>query len=234
MKKMFTALSLIIAMTLSGAANANFVYTDWKASGDSKSLLHEETGLEWLRLSSTRGQSINSVTAALDTTYDGWRLPTNDEITEVMQGFWARYGGTNLQYTTRTNRSNGDARAAVDFARKFGQGDTSAAHHYALYKDEDNIVRLFGNYVNGSNGSYANVYALEHAGTYNESTVLGGYGGVFLVSDGGTTLSSQLDPSLNMNNQSAPINDVPAPFIGAMLSGLALLGFSRRKAEKSS
>jgi hypothetical protein len=231
MKKIFVALSLVVALTSSGAANASFVYTDWKSSGDKKSLLHEETGLEWLRLSSTRGQSINSVTADLDTTYDGWRLPTNDEIEEVMG---AMFGGGYLQYSARTQRYNAQSRAAVDFARKFGQGDTSAAHHYALYKDEDDIVRLFGAYVNGGNGSYANVYALEHASTYTESTVLGKYGGVFLVSDGGTTYSSQLDPSLNMNNQSAPINDVPAPFIGAMLSGLALLGFSRRKAEKSS
>jgi hypothetical protein len=231
MKKTFTALSLVVAMTLSGAAHANFVYTDWKSTGDSKALLHEETGLEWLRLSSTRGKSIDSVTAAFDTTYNGWRLPTNDEITEVMQGLWARYGGTSLQYNTKTNRNNGDSRGTVDFVRKFGQGDFRAASHNGLYVDEDDVVRRFGVYMNNSSGNYSINYALENTSTYSKTSEMNNYGGVFLVSDGGATLSSKQDPELNQNNQSAPINNVSAPFIGAMLSGLALLGFLRRKAN---
>jgi hypothetical protein len=52
--------------------------------------------------------------------------------------------------------------------------------------------------------------------------------GVYLVSDGGTTLNSQLDPSLNINNDNAPINDVYAPSLLGLMS-LGLLGFSARR-----
>jgi len=38
--------------------------------------------------------------------------------------------------------------------------------------------------------------------------------GVLLVSDGGVTLSSINDPSLNIQNPQAPINQVSAPLLG--------------------
>lgn len=61
--------------------------------------------------------------------------------------------------------------------------------------------------------------------------------GVYLVSDGGTTLSSISNPNLNINNPNAPVNQVPdAPAdvpvnAGFGLLGLALmaLGLRRRK-----
>jgi hypothetical protein len=55
--------------------------------------------------------------------------------------------------------------------------------------------------------------------------------GVYLVSDGGTTLSSINDPSLNANNANAPAS-VPLPATAALL-GLGLLGFGARRKKNS-
>jgi hypothetical protein len=55
--------------------------------------------------------------------------------------------------------------------------------------------------------------------------------GVYLVSDGGTTLSLINDPSLNANNANAPAS-VPLPATAALL-GLGLLGFGARRNKNS-
>jgi MYXO-CTERM domain-containing protein len=52
--------------------------------------------------------------------------------------------------------------------------------------------------------------------------------GVWLVSDGGTTLSSQSDPAMNANNAAAPINEVSAPALLGLM-GLGLFGFAARR-----
>lgn len=54
--------------------------------------------------------------------------------------------------------------------------------------------------------------------------------GVYLVSDGGTTLSSINDPSININNPKAPINmaDVSAP-VGLATAGVLMLMLGARR-----
>lgn len=45
----------LLACLASGKASADFLHTDWQADGDSLATLHEETGLEWLKINSTLG-----------------------------------------------------------------------------------------------------------------------------------------------------------------------------------
>lgn len=51
---------------------------------------------------------------------------------------------------------------------------------------------------------------------------------MLLVSDGGTTLSSINNPSLNINNANDPINSVPLPAT-TLLFAFGAAGFLRRK-----
>jgi hypothetical protein len=74
---------LFAALSVSASVNAGFTHVDWKVVGDSKATLHQETGLEWLKLPNTNKKSINEVMSELATTYAGWRMPTNTEV-EVM------------------------------------------------------------------------------------------------------------------------------------------------------
>jgi hypothetical protein len=76
--------ALIISLLfISTASHAGFVDTDWNTTGDAKVTLHEETGLEWLKFDNTNNLSVNQVIVLLDTTYDGWRLPTMSEVNEL-------------------------------------------------------------------------------------------------------------------------------------------------------
>ena len=52
----------------SGMAQADLVATDWKTSGDALATLHEETGIEWLKLYNTLD---NSIEEALSQTGEG-------------------------------------------------------------------------------------------------------------------------------------------------------------------
>lgn len=54
MLKFFFGAVLLLCALMSNGAQANFVATDWKQSGDAKATLDVETGLEWLGLTETR------------------------------------------------------------------------------------------------------------------------------------------------------------------------------------
>ena len=89
------------------------------------------------------------------------------------------------------------------------------------------MTKMAGVYQNTN--SY--FYSLNNVSSYIDTTASSSLS-VFLVSDGGTTLSSINDPTININNPNAPINmaDVSAP-AGVVATGLMafMLGFRRKK-----
>lgn len=236
LKKIFAA-AFVLALSLSSSpASASFVYTDWQATGDKKALLDSSSGKEWLRFSQTGAKSINDITNLLSTTYAGWRLPTNAEVVQLVTNI---YGGLNLNFHEVAARGNYYSMylGANRFASWLGNGNKTAVTHGGLYYDEDGKVRMFGTYMN-EGGAYTITVGLESSYLYS-ATSRGAWSlGVFLVSDGGTTLSSKLDPTLNVNNPSAPVNqpppqlppvaDVSAP-IGLGAIALLLIAASRRR-----
>lgn len=224
MSRLFIYGLSIIFTLLAAPSHASFVHTDWKATGDKKALLDKGTGQEWLRLSQTGNRSISDVLSQLSTTYAGWRLPTNAEVTKFVTNI---YGGLNLQFHEVTARGNYYAMylGANNFASWMGNGYKTAVTHGGLYYDEDGKIRVFGAYMN-EGGAYTITMGLESSYLYGVNSRAGGYFGVFLVSDGGTTLSSTLDPSLNVNNPNAPINQVKPPADVPVHGAFVLLGFA--------
>lgn len=213
--------SAVFAISMSLPASAAFVYTDWKNTGDKAAILDSNTGIEWLRLDHVNKKSMAQILSELSTVYAGWRLPTNDEVTALMTGI---YGGANMEFTNTTSRSGTYRNGANAFINMMSNGYKTTAHHVGLYYDENGVVRLAGAYAN-EGGAYTISYGLSYGATLNENSVLSHYrAGVFLVSDGGTTLSSINDPFLNVNNPNAPINsEAPADVSASSLAGIGVL-----------
>jgi len=59
---------LATSLAIAPLANAALVDTDWKDAGDGLATLHEETGIEWLKLYNTLD---NSIEEALSQTGEG-------------------------------------------------------------------------------------------------------------------------------------------------------------------
>jgi phosphoribosyl-AMP cyclohydrolase len=228
MKKLLTAL---VISCLSLSAQAGLSMTDWKNPGDNAVVTDSDTGIEWLRLIHTNRYSINGVLAEMGKggKFEGFRLPTANEVGHFMATVYMTTEAT-LEYHTKTYRSGHYLGRAQAWAWWMSNNSRNAAHHRGIYLDHDNTtVRLAGSYLN--NNDYSITYGLAHGGAYNKDTSIGGtVGGVFLVSDGGTTYSSINNPQMNANNPAAPIN-ANGP-LSAFAAGLALMGFGLRRRQR--
>lgn len=197
---------------------AAFTKTDWKTAGDLMVIQDSNTKLEWLNLMATDGKSINQVNSELSTTYSGWRLPTNDEVSALMYGIYSK--ATTLEWSTNIARRTKPTvwEGANLFATLMGNGAKTLTYHLGLYFDEDGIVRNTGAYVN-EGGAYTVTRGLEHTDVDLTSTVitLNGVGGVFLVR-GGEPVVPEPEP-----------NPVPSPLGLGLLSLLGVALTSRRR-----
>lgn len=212
-KSMLMALSLVLPV-LSYDANASFVHTDWKTAGDAQATLDSSTGLEWLKLNNTAGKSLATVRAEIDTLYEGWRLPTEVEVMQLFRNLLGNnYAYVEGEAATQRNFVMPTEMRAI--ARAF-LGDSGGGTAYGWY-----MLQSIPNSIGGS-GLWIN----GHWYNWTYSLTQGGRGGtgVFLVSDGGATLSSINNPNLNINNPNAPVNQggVTSP---ADVSGVAGFGF---------
>jgi hypothetical protein len=180
-----------MTFSVSQIAHADLVATDWSQSGDSKATLDTDTGLEWLDLSSTAGLSYNQVMS--DINFDGWRIPTFDEVITLAIGAFSNYFAlpvTSIQngayYTQNKSNSSGTYQFISLLGTTIGNGNSG------YYIDQNNGNGYTLGVGRGSSSTRLTINTLRLVDyDYRSGSV-----GMFLVSDGGTTLSSQLDPSL--------------------------------------
>ncbi|TDF42201.1 hypothetical protein EYS14_05065 [Alteromonadaceae bacterium M269] len=210
-------------------AEAGFINLDWRVEGDNQAVLHEETGKEWLKLNNTDSLSIEQVRDELGAggLFEGWRLPTAEEVFVATSPFISTRFGNNLDESfSRTiatgTRGNGN-RLYFAFENVFGR--TQLNESQAANSRRNFFSRgLFVNDVEGSSlgpvllsGLHFRIanrqaddrltYHDNFDGGYTETFTNSTFG-VFLVSDGGATLNSVAV-------------DVPEPDT----SGIAMLGF---------
>lgn len=228
-----TAASVLL---LSSAAQADFVSTDWKNQGDGLATLDTTTGLEWLRLTETKNLSIQTILDQMDTTYAGWRFATFDEVRSIHTSIWGLTPSDNSSGNWNWGSFSPTLTLAEQiFGRTYYYSDDQYGTAGLVYDTDLNSVRYQST---GRAPYYGNpsVYfsQLRHSSSYTTSYSSNTIG-VFLVSDGGTTLSSINDPSLNINNPNAPVNAAPtevnAPSAFS-LSALMLCGFAAYRRKK--
>jgi hypothetical protein len=208
--KLFSTLFAVSAIALASmSANAELISTDWKTTGDALATLDDETGLEWLDLTQTRGYSYNSISPHLNGTYSGWRFPTTAEMQELFAHVFPTIDTASPGYKAYGENPE----YYQTFLSAFGA--TYRTNSYGYYRqDGSNEVTFSGvnsSFVHGTDAAKSSL------GTSNVRV------GLYLVSNGGTTLSSINDPSINIGSA-----NVPLPATAALL-GLSLLGFAARR-----
>jgi hypothetical protein len=233
MKLLSTIFAVSAIALASMSASAQLISTDWQNAGDSLATLDESTGIEWLDLTQTDGMSIDTAENHLSGRFEGWRLPTRSEVTQLMVNafpsqvsFVQTSGSRGFTNTTTDNEAD-------NFRLLFGTtyANTTYDSSYGLFKNDPG-----GSYsvlMSGANDKRSDDYiALKsNLSMTNDTSYTHSAFGVYLVSDGGTTQSSLNDPSLNANNANAP-SSVPLPATAALL-GLGLLGFGARRKKNS-
>lgn len=235
----FFAVAALLSFT-SFSSNAGWLHTDYLVDGDKKASLDTETGLEWLKLNNIKGMSLDSILE--ETSYggslSGWRLPTEDEVTVLMNGLYRRSGVT--FETGEYQAETGDSKMSSWFTFMGTNKKTSYiydANHPSSYKlytygitiKEDGSLSRNGYYSN-ERYVYGTDWVFNGGISYSSDEAISDIYSYFLVSDGGTTLSSKENPELNINNPNAPVNDVP---MSTFLYGVSLLGVGFLKRKKS-
>jgi hypothetical protein len=121
MNKLIKITILPALCLLSMGAQAGIVSTDWKLTNDGLATLDDDglatlddvSGKEWLKLTQTDGMSVASVVSQLDTTFAGWRLPTDEEVREYANSVFqsnnlnAPISGTDYLSYNQVGNTNG-------------------------------------------------------------------------------------------------------------------------------
>lgn len=213
-------LCAILLLSASLPSHAQFVRTDWKVEGDSAALLDTTTGVEWLHFRYTDGMSVNQVLGLTETTFQGWRLPTIEEVTTLLNNFFPVVFEMGQPKSVSPTGPEGKLFGAwfgetKDFGTDaFSRGMLIGANGTATYSGV--WFNKNPQYNSYSLSYLSNSYSLD----YRHDNLA-----VFLVSDGGATLSSINDPMLNINNPAAPINSEPAESNTPEVSDVPVLSF---------
>lgn len=93
-KTLINTLLLSSTILLSSAASALPIQqADAFVAGDNKAALETSTGLVWLDFGITNNQTVTSVLEQLDSTYAGWRLPTQTEVINLWSSLFGHLPG---------------------------------------------------------------------------------------------------------------------------------------------
>ena len=188
----------------------------------------------------------------------GWRLPTSSEVQQMMEHVYVNVnfndeGSTNASgyawYTGGSDYATGARNTWRDTLgyRYYSTGSGTNANYYyvgyGLYlNDEDNAeslsdseVLMSGYYYNKKGTStsrsykyYYNIYNDWSSASYTTDFSAANYS-VYLVSDGGTSLTSINNPEINAMNPNAPQN-VP---VGGALAALLVAGAVGMRKKKA-
>tara|TARA_Y100000310_G_scaffold327090_1_gene392916 strand:+ start:979 stop:1728 length:750 start_codon:yes stop_codon:yes gene_type:complete len=223
--------SNVYAEPLSGSpvwTNTNdgidFYSTDFYSEGDGLATLDYSTGIEWMDVGLTAGLSVSQVEAMTQTggIYEGWRLPSYQEVTTFFNNWFDYDTDGETERTGAWATFSSSASWTSTFSNVVGR--TEGTRSYGLYNGVNGRPLLFG-VAEFSNDTI--FFNYRDSGILTENDANDFYG-VWLVSDGGDTLSSKQNPMLNINNENSPVNSVPVVGLAALsLFGMGM-GVRRR------
>lgn len=218
MRKILQGVIVAAALFCAMPATAGFVHQDYKVAGDNKTTLDQDTGLEWLKLSETKGLSVGQVSGQLgaDGKFSGWRLPTGKEVAELLSAIFN--GSEPDENSTIVGVNSTYVNSWFNWMGSWLWTNGSFYSYGLHYQSEpgEGLVVMTG--VRGSDKVVYNAWRGRYSQTYKNGDV-----GVFLVRD--TSVEAPGTPTANES-------DVPAPFSMIIFGFVAML-FAGRKWHKS-
>ena len=187
--------------------SGDMIRTDWKVLGDEKTTLNTTTGLEWLDLNETKNKSIIQVKSELATTYAGFRLATETEITALFDERMLLSGRSAYSWDPNTwsmpskytYKSFLDHMAFQHSTRRYALGWFERTNGTWWYAGVNATISNTSAELGGVNNDNSKGFgASDVSNIINNGNVLSAYMGTWLVSDGGATLTSQNNPSINI------------------------------------
>jgi hypothetical protein len=209
----------VLVATLSLASisvSAELISIDLNTANDNLVTLDTQTGLEWLDLSLT----VNQKWFDFRNGGYGFRVPTYDEVKALMTN---NVTSVDDLFSHGSHYPTGDNSDLIWLSTLLGSNTTTpdaGAFAYGLFKHERGDIELFsttGSVMAGLDSNYGYTWTSTY---YNQ--------GIMMVSDGGVSYSSLLDPSINLAVSDA---SVPLPATLGLLA-LSMLGFSARRKTK--
>jgi hypothetical protein len=205
-----TTAALLATLLMSATAQAELVHNDWLSAGDQRITTDTNTQLEWLKFNNDRANmSIADIQAKMQAgeIYDGWRLPTGEEVEQLMSALLPIRGFSGSGSFAITQEEAQHAQAYL------GQSGSSTTYSYGLhYRDGTSGTASLTGVRTDSPRAYDDYSA------YNPSTYRHSVYNAFMVNDGG-------EQSMAMQNSTA--TNVSAPFIA--IGALGLFGLLARR-----
>lgn len=218
-----TAFTLLLA---SGSASASYVHQDFATSGDNLTTLDQSTGIEWLKLSATKGMNLEQVSAKMGSggLFDGWHFPTGDEVEALISRLIPlSFNNTQPDSASTLTSTFHYGAYATSWYTWMGKPDYGSGYNisYGLHYQEVNGTNKI--LMTGVRNANTKVYIYEdyYSPEYSSTFIGGDSYGVFLVKNDIPTTTPPL------------VSDVPAPLASWVIGLGAILFGYRRKCKKT-
>lgn len=211
---------------LSAGAQAEFIKGNWQSDGDQQISLDTETGLEWLNLGNTGNLDMADYGTGVQDTglFKGFRVATQSEVESMLKRLW---NTETLPHTGGWESNGGETwDNLVKLEKTMGivsKTDSQGYwYHYTnagyLSDDKTELKRTVSLTFGYQFKSY---FEMDHNYVPDRYNI-----GIFFVSTGGHTYSSQNDSEYSSHLTSVPLGST------GLLLGSALLGFGLRRKTK--
>ena len=216
---MFKYLTLAFLTGFSFAvANANalpIVDADAFSSGDHLAAYDPSTGITWMDFGVNNGASFNSVIDALNTIYEGWRLPTETEVKDLWGKLSVDISESNYEIFSLFGANKVPSKDHLPYLGYGNFIDDNGFIAHASFLESGTILNSFGSEKFYSNGTITGGVYTDSALKYDHTNPTFNYGGTFEIS------------TLLVRNTNVSVSE-PSSLI-LLVMGLMSLGLVRRK-----
>lgn len=216
MFKHFTfALLTVLSLAAASAHALPIQNADAFENGDQLAAYDPSTGITWMDFGVNNGNSFNTVIDALNTVYEGWRLPTETEVRDLWGKLAASVIDNNYEIFSLFGANKVPSKDHLPYLCYGNFIDDNGFIAHGSFLENGNIINDFGADKYYSDGALTGgVYASQSI-KYNRNNPYFNFGGTAEIS------------TLLVRNTNVSVSE-PSSFI-LLAMGLLSLGIFRRK-----